>query len=390
MARSTLSTVTDEPTVAATASAAGDGSGASGALPAVPGMPPAVPAPPAPPAPELPLFGRLESVQLRKYWRDEARDFTPWLAREENLTLLAEAIGMNLELVAVEVYVGPFRADIIAKDEDVEVIVENQLDATDHKHLGQLMVYAANRGAGVIVWIVRQVTDEYRKVIDWVNEKTDVSFFALEVELWRIGNSPVAPKFNVVCEPNEFARAARSTGSGEVSETAQLQLEFWTGLVETMSERDSSFNTPRFGAHHWCDLRIGTSRGHIGLTALRNGRLSCELYLGHSQSSLIFEQLEAERPVIEAELGLQEKLDWQPLPEKKSCRIALYKETGSLDDRERWPQSFEWMLDWAEKFKTVFAQRVKDIELPEPVNVEVEAPAAAASATAPTPTVSVD
>lgn len=353
-------------------------------------MPDATPAdafaPPATPAvvvAEPPRFGRLEAVQLRKYWRDEARDFTPWLGKEENLTLLGEAIGMNLELVAMEQYIGPFRADIIARDEDVEVIVENQLDATDHKHLGQLMVYAANRGSGVIVWVARQVTDEYRKVIDWLNEKTDVSFFALEVELWRIGDSPVAPKFNVVCEPNEFARAVRSTG-GQVSGTAQLQLEFWTGLVEVMSERDASFNTPKVGAHHWCDLRIGTSRAHVGLTALRNGRLSCELYIGHSQSDVIYEKLEAEQGTIETELGLVGELDWQPLPEKKSCRIALYKDTGSLDDREKWPGSYEWMLGWAEMFKHVFAQRVKDIVLPQPVAVaEAETPEAGGAEPAP-------
>lgn len=219
-------------------------------------VPAAVPA-------EAPRFGRLEAVALRKYFPDEAQHFTPWLSKEENLTLLAETIGMNLELVAVEQYVGPFRADIIARDEDVEVIIENQLDVTDHKHLRQLMVYAANRGAGVIVWVARQVTDEYRKVIDWLNEKTDVSFFALEVEHWRIGASPVAPKFNIVCEPNEFVRAARSTG-GELSSTAQLQLEYWTGFVEYMSEQNATFNPPKAGAHHWCDLRIGTSRGHIG------------------------------------------------------------------------------------------------------------------------------
>lgn len=323
------------------------------------------------PATETPRFGRLESVPLRNYWRDEARDFTPWLAREENLTLLGEAIGMNLEVVAVEQYIGPFRADIIAKDEEVEVIIENQLEATDHKHLGQLLVYAANRNAGVIVWVARQVSDEYRKVIDWLNEQTNVSFFALEVELWRIGDSPVAPKFNVVCEPNEFVRAVRSTG-GEVSGTEQMQLEFWTGLTELMAERDSSFNVPKIGARHWCDLRIGTSRGHISLTALRNGRLSCELYLGHSQSGFLYEHLEAERDAIESELGLRGQLDWQPLPEKKSCRIALYKDIGALEDRDEWPAAYEWMLHWAEKFKAAFSQRLKDIDLPVSVSVEIE------------------
>jgi hypothetical protein len=130
----------------------------------------------------------------------------------------------------------------------------------------------------------------------------------------------------------------------------------------------------KVGARHWCDLRIGTSRAHIGLTALRNGRLSCELYIGHSQSDIIYETLEAERAAIEAELGCEGELEWQPLPEKKSCRIALYNDTGSLDDRQRWPYSFAWMLGWAEKFNNVFAQRVKDIVLPEPAEPEREPP----------------
>lgn len=102
----------------------------------------------------------------------------------------------------------------------------------------------------------------------------------------------------------------------------------------------------------------------------------------------MFAQLESQRPAIEEELGLQGRLDWQPLPDKKACRIAIYKETGSLDDREQWPESFAWMLDWAEKFRSVFAQRIKGIVLPDPVSVEVEAPPAAATIAAPPPTLS--
>lgn len=327
------------------------------------------PSPPTPANPEPSRFGRLEPVALRTYFPDEARDFTPWLAKEENLTLLGDAIGMSLELVAKEQLIGPFRADIIAKDEDVEVIIENQLKATDHKHLGQLLVYTANRGSGVIVWVAREVTDEYRKVIDWLNENTKVRFFALEFEFWRIGRSDIAPKFNVVCEPNEFARTMRSTTDGKVSETGQLQLAFWTELVQALSQRETSFNTPKAHARGWCDLRIGTSRAHIDLTALRSGRLSCDLYVNHSQSPLIFQQLKTERRAIEGELGLEGKLEWQALPDKKACRIALYQDIDSLDDREKWPESFEWMLGWAEKFKNVFTHRVNTMVLPEPAQV---------------------
>ncbi len=140
----------DEPADLAAATSNGGGSESAVAAdePIRRVVPTVTSAEPGPAEVQPPRFGRLEPVQLRKYWKDEARDFTPWLAREENLTLLGDAVGMSLELVAVEQYVGPFRADIIAKDDDVEVIVENQLDATDHKHLGQLLVYAANRGSG--------------------------------------------------------------------------------------------------------------------------------------------------------------------------------------------------------------------------------------------------
>jgi hypothetical protein len=142
-----------------------------------------------------------------------------------------------------------------------------------------------------------------------------------------------------------------------LSLTAQLQLEFWTGFVEALNGHDGPFSTPKIGPRHWCDLRPGTSRAHVGLTALRNGRLSCELYSSHSQSDVIYEGLEADRSGIEAELDLEGRLDWQPLPDKKSCRIALYKETGSLEDRAQWPESFAWMLDWAAERNPVNRRR---------------------------------
>jgi hypothetical protein len=141
---------------------------------------PAAPEAAVPPA-QTATFGRLEPAKVRDYWVDEARDFTPWLAKEENLGLLADTLGISLELVGTEQRVGPFKADIVAKDGEDTVIIENQLDPTDHKHLGQLLVYAAGRNAATVVWIAKQVTDEYRKVIDWLNEQTNVNFWALEI-----------------------------------------------------------------------------------------------------------------------------------------------------------------------------------------------------------------
>ena len=146
-------------------------------------------------------LGRLERVKLREAWSTEAQDFTPWLAREENLAILSETLEVELQPEAQEKSVGPFRADILCRNADdggTWVLIENQLERTDHLHLGQLLTYAAGLNAVTICWIAASFTDEHRAALDWLNEITDerFHFFGLEVELWRIGDSEPAPKFN--------------------------------------------------------------------------------------------------------------------------------------------------------------------------------------------------
>lgn len=147
-------------------------------------------------------LGRLEVVDLRKVWVSEAGDFTPWLAQEANLSLLADTLGMDLVYEAHEKGVGPFRADIVCTDtaDGSKVLIENQLERTDHGHLGQLMTYAAGLDAVTIVWIAERFTEEHRAALDWLNEITGekISFFGLEIELWKIGTSPMAPKLSLI------------------------------------------------------------------------------------------------------------------------------------------------------------------------------------------------
>src|SRR3954470_11992661 len=183
-------------------------------------------------------LGRLERVELRNIWLSEASDFTPWLARDENLAILGETLGIDLELEAQERPVGPFRADILCKDigTDRWVLIENQLERTDHTHLGQLLTYASGLEAVTIVWISARFTEEHRSTLDWLNRITDDSFrfFGLEVELWRIGDSIAAPKFNIISKPNAWshsvAQAARAIDEGELAETRVLQRNYWATL----------------------------------------------------------------------------------------------------------------------------------------------------------------
>lgn len=163
-------------------------------------------------------LGRLERVETRLIWANEAMDFTPWLA--DNLQFLGDAIGVELQLEAQEKSVGLFRADILAKDVQANswVLIENQLACTDHSHLGQLITYAAGLEAVTVVWIAKMFTDEHRAALDWLNTISDegIKFFGVQVEVWSIGDS-VAPKFNVVSRPNTWTKKGKGYKGAIVS-----------------------------------------------------------------------------------------------------------------------------------------------------------------------------
>jgi Domain of unknown function (DUF4268) len=315
---------------------------------------------------EKPAFGTLTEVQVRDYWETEDRDFTPWLAAEWNMKLLADAIEMELEPpFKTEEPIGPFRADIVAKEGDGIVIVENQLSATDHKHLGQLMVYATNRRAKAVVWIATRITDEYRKVLDWLNDNTPetIVFYGLEVELWRIGDSLPAPRFNVVCKPNELTKIESGGGiAAEPTETKLLQLEFWQALREVGVGKNLhlSFRKPR--PQHWYSFAVGRSGFQISLNAktMFAKEVTCELYIaGRANADLAFELLEEQKEEIENKLG---ELEWMPLPGKGACRI-IQRRVANIEDRDSWSELIDWCLDRAEAFHVTFSSLVAALDL---------------------------
>src|SRR5271157_3650817 len=161
-----------------------------------------------------PDVGRLERVNLREIWEDEARDFTPWLASPTALTLLRDVIGFDLELIGTEVAVGPYCADILAKaanDEEHKVIIENQLGKTDHVHLGKIITYAAGLGAKTLIWVSDKFCDEHREALDWLNSNTgeQLAFWGLEIRAFRIDGSRPAPQFALISGPNAATKAVR-------------------------------------------------------------------------------------------------------------------------------------------------------------------------------------
>lgn len=314
----------------------------------------------------IPL-GKLEKVNLREVWKSEACDFTPWLAQEQNIALLGETIGIDLEVEALEKSVGPFRADILCKDTltDHWVLVENQLEKTDHIHLGQLLTYAAGLNAVSIVWIADQFTDEHRAALDWLNEITNdrFNFFGLEVELWKIGDSPMAPKFNIASKPNDWTKTIGSATTRmqteNLSDIKKLQLEYWTSFREYVSQNSQSLNSQKPAPQHWTNFAIG--RSHFNLSALVNTwekKIGVILYLSGPDAKPHYYLLDAEKEQIESEYGTQ--FEWRENPGKKDSGIWLRRDMDPTN-KTSWPEQHKWLLEQLEKFQQVFGPRIKQL-----------------------------
>lgn len=203
-------------------------------------------------------LGQLSEVELKRVWNHEALDFTPWMAA--NISLLGQALGLELEIEGTEKNVGPFRADILCREvlADHWVLIENQIEKTDHTHLGQVITYASGLDAATIIWVAREFTEEHRAAIDWLNNISgdDFNFFGLEIELWQIGDSQPAPRFNVVAKPNDWKRSVKNASkqfkSGELSELGQKRFAYWTSFQAFLEDSGADF-----------ELKTPPARGYV-------------------------------------------------------------------------------------------------------------------------------
>ncbi|MCP4812905.1 MAG: DUF4268 domain-containing protein, partial [Planctomycetaceae bacterium] len=228
---------------------------------------------------------------------------------------------LDLELVGTEVAVGPFSADILAKDttNGRNVVIENQLEKTDHDHLGKALTYGAILDASVVVWIAKDFTDEHRKTLDWLNDHTDenLELFGVRIELWKVGDSLPAPRLNVVSRPASVVKQARGgTSNEELSDTRKMQLAFWTAVRDSLKAtgRIPSLHSPR--PQYWFDVALG--RTGIHLSAIANtfeNRIGVRVYLSHKVAEVALEQLESEKAAIHDEIGCE--LTWNPTPGKR-------------------------------------------------------------------------
>ena len=196
------------------------------------------------------VLSKLTKLDLREVWKHEALDFTNWVA--ENLGALSDAVGVDIKLIQTEASVGKFNVDILAEEDLTgrKIIIENQLEATDHDHLGKIITYASGHNAEIIIWIVKDTRDEHQKAIEWLNDHTDedISFFLIRIELWKIDDSKPAPKFEIVVSPNEWAKAIKSTPvNKDLTDTKLQQLDFWDKFKNFFKKSSNTLITVSVG-----------------------------------------------------------------------------------------------------------------------------------------------
>jgi len=310
-------------------------------------------------------LGTLTRVALREAWRHEASEFTPWLSQTENLNALADALGLSeLVCVATEHWVGDFKLDMLCTDGDDKVVIENQLEETNHKHLGQILAYAAGVGAKKVVWLAESFRPEHATALEFLNDNTtdELAFFGVQVELWRIGDSPLAPKFEVVVKPNDWAKSGRENARvvTEASPTKQLQQRFWQTLIDKLATSAPHIRPQKPRPQHWLNNSIGRSGFALNPTAnTRDERLGVELWMPGVEAKQRFASLAAQRTEIESRLGFD--LDWQELPDAMACRVASWYPNASLEDESRWSEYLDWIVRRLIKMDEVLRPVVKTL-----------------------------
>ena len=311
-------------------------------------------------------LGTIERVDIREVWPNEASDFTPWLA--ENLAALGKALGLDLELQAQEAPVGGYSLDILARDVQSSrpVVIENQLGPTDHAHLGQLLTYAAGFDANVIVWVAKEFRDEHREALDLLNHRTgeESEFFGVEVELWKIAESPPAINFNLVSTPNEWRKQSVNSRrpAGPVSEKRERYQEFFQGLIDTLRERHRFTNAKKGQPDNWYYFSSGTTGFSYTVRFNNDRRVRVELYIDtgeRERNKQAYDLLEGRKEAIESEL--QMSLEWDRMDGRRASSVSV-RRPGSIDDDPDTLNALKkWMVDNLLKFKEVFGPMLGDL-----------------------------
>ena len=301
-------------------------------------------------------FGRLESKALRDAWPDEAKDFTPWLADTDNLDLLSDAIGIPLESEGTEVSVEQFKADILARntDDGSTVLIENQLESSNHRHLGQILTYLAGLNTQTVIWIAKHFEEPHLSAVRWLNKNTadSFAFFAVQVKVVQIGDSPLAPLFEVLEKPSAWDRQLRAVVEKE-TETEKLNRSFWQHYADRHPDdeiRRDYKKTVRWHKVESAKLSIRQS------LRLKRGEIGILMRGGTAESKAVF--IERARPyeiALKNEVGVGPDEEWVEIDEKKGW-VAHKSLSINVSDQANWDAATDWLHEHLHIYRRILAQ----------------------------------
>ena len=307
---------------------------------------------------------KLEIVPVRQAFTHEAHKFTVWM--ENNIGALSERIGFKLTVLEREKSVGSFNVDLLCEsDQGERIIIENQLEQSDHDHLGKLLTYLVNLDAKMAIWITPEVRPEHQRVIDWLNQSTseDFSFYLVRIEAVRIGDSPYAPLFTVLAGPDEQTDKIGETKK-ELAERHHERLRFWTEFIDRSRSRTQLYANRSPSTDHWLTAGIGKSGIQLNGLIFKD-RAAVDIYIdigNFEKNKLVFDSLLNQKDTIENEIGYP--LEWRRLDDKRASRIIRFIEgEGSLNEPEKWARLQEIMIDSAMRFDKAFRNRLSAIKI---------------------------
>lgn len=311
-------------------------------------------------------IGKLESVDVRKLWVHEQYDFSAWLAKEANLSILGETLGISFTDVETEKFVGSYRCGIVAKDDnnkDKIVIIENQLERSDHDHLGKIITYASGLDASTIIWIVTNARTEHKSAIEWLNNNTisNITFFLIELKAYRIGDSLPAPKFEIAEMPNDFVKNA-NTKSGDkiLNRSKAARYDFWTRLIEYSSNSVESMlsilKNRKANTDDWMSVSIGTSKAHLEIK-LSDKDHCIRIVLYISDDKELYYLLENMKEDIEKDA--EHPLIWRNFDSLKKSEIIFEIPGLNFDDDSNYDDLMRDTLENIVRLKDIYIKYLK-------------------------------
>lgn len=301
------------------------------------------------------MIGKLKRVPLRDVWEREASDFTQWL--ESNIDALNAALDFNIVSAEREQAAGRFSVDLLGEDENGDnVVIENQLEKSDHDHLGKLITYLASFNARAAIWITPDPRPEHSAAIAWLNQSPLADFYLVKVEAVQIDDSRPAALFTMVVGPSEESRSFGKTKE-DIKDRHIARERFWKELLKRSKGKTKLFANKKPDIRSWISTSSGVSGILLSYVVWKDSGGAVELYIDRGKGAedenlRIYNSLVSNRKEIESKFGAE--LEWGDLPGRRACRIRYKMRGGGWMIESSWPKLIDRMIDAMIRMDEVF------------------------------------